>query len=126
MIVPYAVPAVANWGRWVAVCPRCPNADVARPGQPFRCCECGVVCDVEWPSEEMRHGIERLLLMRPDPSKQNWHPGETLLDLMAENAQHGIYDFPESYDMASTALVVDEERIRVDTLPSTRRRELAA
>jgi hypothetical protein len=122
----FTVPAFVNWGDWKVRCPRCPNADLARVSQPFACETCGLVCDIEWPSEEMRYGIGRLLLMRPDPSKQNWLPGETLTDLMAENAAHNIFDFPEGYDMASTALVVDDERIRVDTLPSTRRRELAA
>ena len=125
-LTPYAVPAFANWGRWIAHCPRCPNAELAYVGKPFMCSFCGLICDIEWPPEEMRYGIERLLLMRPDPSKQNWLPGETLTDLMFENGAHGIFAFPEGYDLASTALVVDDERIRVDTLPSTRRRELVA
>lgn len=120
------VEARVNWGRWVADCPRCPSADIAIPGQPFKCANCGAKADIIWPSGEMRFGVERLLLMRPDPSKQNWEPGETLLDLMAENALHGIFDFPEGYDVASTALVVEAERIRMDTLPATHRRELAS
>lgn len=122
----FTVPAYVSWGRWVARCPRCPSAELAHVGQPFVCEFCGLICDIEWPSDEMRYGIERLLLMRPDSTKQNWLPGETLTDLMAENGAHGIFDFPDGYDMASTALVVDNERIRVDTLPSTRRRELVS
>ena len=76
--------------------------------------------DIEWPSAEMTYGIERLLLMRPLPLNQNWNPGETLIDLMTENAVHGIYaDVPGE-------LSVDSERIRMDTLPLTQLREFRA
>ena len=51
---------------------------------------CGTVTEVIWPSEAMMAGVERILMMRPDPTKRNWWPGETLHDLIAENAEHGL------------------------------------
>jgi hypothetical protein len=126
-LAPFRAPAVANWGMWKVRCIRCSSADTFPPGTPvFRCAECGATAEIEWPSDEMVHGVERLLLMRPSPANQNWQPGETLLDLMVENAEHGIYTFPEGYELAATALVVEAERIRMDTLPATHRRELSA
>lgn len=116
--------AYANWGRWVAGCSRCPSAlDLAPLTPVLQCWECGTRTEVEWPSEEMVYGIERLLLMRPDVTKQNWTPGETLVDLVTENGMHGIFALPEGFE---PRLIVDPERIRVDTLPVTFRRELKA
>lgn len=121
----FRVPAFANFGRWVVACPRCPHAvdaDAHTRTPVFACDMCGLRAEVEWPSAEMVHGIERLLLMRPDYTKQNWLPGETLVDLMQENAEHGIFaDVPDGL-----SLTVTDERIRVDTLPITHRRELRA
>jgi hypothetical protein len=120
--VRFYVQPYANWGRWVIDCPRCPNAEDTTPDSTgFLCTECGARADIEWPSGEMVYGIERLLLMRPDRTKQNWYPGETLADLMWENGQHGIFDIPDELE---PTLIVDPERIRVDTLPPTFRREL--
>lgn len=120
-LVKFRIPAYFNYGRWVVSCCRCPWADEPRPGFPvFVCQECGVRAEIEWPAEEMRHGIVRMLHQRPDRTKRNWYPGETLIDLMAENAAHGLYaDAPGD-------LTVEPERIRVDTLPLTFRRELRA
>lgn len=117
-----SVSAHANWSQWIAVCPRCPSAERLEPHQPlFACTFCEAVADVLWPSPEMVYGIERLLMMRPDPSKRNWQPGETLVDLMIENGEHGIFsDLPEGMDQ----LTVESGRIRMDTLPATSRREL--
>lgn len=76
--------------------------------------------EIVWPSEAMTFSIERLLLMRPDPTTQNWVPGETLIDLMYENGTHGIFtDVPGE-------LIVDEKEIRMDSLPATRKPELKA
>jgi hypothetical protein len=133
-LVPLRVPASVNWGRWIVDCPACPAAlgywtDAPRPdivvGAPFfQCWTCGARAEIEWPSPQMRHGIERLLLMRPDETTQNWLPGETLIDLMWENGAHGILsDLPDDPDLQ---LVVETERIRVDTLPLAYRRELKA
>jgi hypothetical protein len=122
--MPFRMLARANWGRWVVDCPRCPSALSLAPQSPvFQCADCGTRAEVEWPSQEMVYGIERLLLMRPDVTKQNWQPGETLIDLVAENGAHGILSLPDGYD---AHLIVEPERIRVDTLPVTFRRELKA
>lgn len=108
------VAARANWGRWVVPCPVCPNALTMPPGVPlFSCQSCGTDAEIVWPPEEMVHGIERLLLMRPDESTRNWHPGETLVDLMVENGAHGIFDH------AAGQLTVTDSAIRRDSLPLT-------
>jgi hypothetical protein len=123
----FRVPVFANFGRWVVACPRCPHAvDVdARTRTPaFSCAVCGLRAELEWPSHEMVAGIERLLLMRPDPTKQNWLPGETLSDLLEENVTHGVFGtIPEG---SEPCLAVVGERITVDTMPVTYRRELKA
>lgn len=66
-------------------------------------------------------GVERVLMMRPDPSTRNWFPGETLIDLMRENGEHGILDNLERLNLAvspgDVVFSADETRIRVDHLP---------
>lgn len=120
----YRIPAYANYGRWVVSCPRCPYAvDVDQDTRTpvFECLMCGLRAEIEWPSEEMIYGIERLLGMRVDFTKRNWLPGETLIDLVTENAQHGVFDeLPGGFDLGQ--FVVEDHRIRVDTLPITSRR----
>jgi hypothetical protein len=123
----FRILAFANFGRWVAACPRCPHAvdvDAQTRTPAFSCAVCGLGAEIEWPSREMVHNIERLLLMRPDPTKQNWLPGETLADLLEENATHGVFAaIPED---PNPRLTVVGERITVDTMPVTHRRELKA
>lgn len=116
-----AVYVEANWGRWTARCPRCPSALMVERFAPvFSCQECGARAEVLWPPEDMVWSIERLLLMRPDVTTQNWQPGETLTHLMWENGAHGIFtDVPGE-------LIVDEGKIRMDSLPANRRPELKA
>jgi hypothetical protein len=115
--------ARAHRGIWIADCV-CRSASRLYRMQPgFICPECGARIEVEWPSEEMVYGIERLLLMRPDPLNQNWLPGETLQDLAWENGAHGVFtDIPAGMDQ----LVIEPERIRVDTLPLAQLREFRA
>jgi hypothetical protein len=121
-LVKFRLPVFVNWGAYKVQCPRCPSADLA-PAQVFLCTECGTRAEVEWPPEELRYGIERLLLMRPDVTTQNWEPGETLTELMWENGAHGIFtELPEGH----SDLIVEDGRIRMDTLPVTFRRELKA
>lgn len=86
--------AEANWGRWIARCPRpwCTNALAVDPGQQTFRCEyrvggCGWDSPVSWPADP--DAIEALLIMRPAAQTRNWQPGETLEDLLAENAAHG-------------------------------------
>lgn len=52
--------------------------------------DCGYSADVQWP--EFAETVERLLLLRPDSFTRNWQPGETVIDLWAENMTHGIID----------------------------------
>lgn len=94
--------AHVNYGRWIARCPRpfCPNAEHfgADPktghvggltGAGFRCSHCDLVCGADWPPNV--DDIEYLLSLRPVPSTRNWDPGETIHDLLAENARHGVH-----------------------------------
>jgi hypothetical protein len=85
--------AEANWGRWIARCirPYCTNAVGLMPGQQLFICEggpdaCGQTADVMWPADP--DAIETVLAMRPVRRTQNWLPGETVEDLLAENAAH--------------------------------------
>jgi hypothetical protein len=125
----YVVSARVNWSRWLTDCPNphCHGADMLDRHAPmFQCVLCGTVADVIWPSPEMVYGIERLLMMRPDEITRNWQPGETLVDLVMENGAHGVLDFPDFPEGYEPRLIVESERIRVDTLPSTIHRELRA
>lgn len=85
--------AEANWGRWLAKCPRpyCANAMGLEMRQDVFVCEgfdgCGFAADVIWPPDPQ--AIEAILGMRPVTRTQNWLPGEALEDLLAENAAHG-------------------------------------
>lgn len=118
----YVAEAHANWGRWVASCGLCPSAEQLRPHTPyFECRECGAVTEIIWPPEAMVAGVERLLMMRPDPSTRNWIPGEALHDLMRENAEHGILPQPEAKP-GELLMVVDDQGIRIDHLPILKHR----
>jgi hypothetical protein len=91
--------AYVSQSTWVARCPMpdCPAAEHygRKDGflgglrhDRFLCNYCGLQCAVEWPS--FAADIERLLAMRPIPSTRNWLPGETLVDLLGENIEHGV------------------------------------
>lgn len=86
--------AEANHGRWIAKCPRpdCTNALALDPGQTAFACVaqdgCGQTADVVWPPDP--DAIETLLMLRPVPGTRNWLPGETLEQLLEENAAHGL------------------------------------
>ncbi len=75
-------------GQWIIDCPMCCGAQVVALGD--RCVDCDTRLDVIWPSDEMRHGIERVLGLRPVTHTRNWTPGESLHDLLAENVEHRI------------------------------------
>lgn len=84
--------AIANHGRWIVRCPACPSAASLNgpgfDGKTFRCEECHAgPIPVEWPID--RAGIEQALHPRPIPM-QNWEPGESVLQLRAENIDHGV------------------------------------
>ena len=86
--------AEANWGRWIARCPRpwCTNAMRVDLDQAAFRCEglggCGLEADIAWPPDPA--AIEILLLQRPVPRTRNWMQGESLEQLLAENAAHGV------------------------------------
>lgn len=114
----------ANRGRWVADCFYCDQAaQLGRFDAGFICADCRRPVAAVWPSEDMVHGIERLLLMRPSPKNQNWLPHETLHDLLAENAEHGVL----ALDAAEPGplLTILGDRVTADVLPVLNpRREL--
>lgn len=97
--------AYLNHGRWVADCsrPDCTGAELAVPGEAFHCHNCGQLDTVTWPDNP--DDIDAVLKLRPVPGTRNWFPkghplaeayqlpaGETVADLVAENAAHGIGD----------------------------------
>lgn len=88
------LPAFVNDGRWVFVCP-CGSAQLAsRTDRRFWCWECRAAgwTDVAWPDDDDDLAeAERILSARPDASSRNWKPWEqTVEDLAAENAAHGL------------------------------------
>jgi hypothetical protein len=92
LALPGVAYAEANWGRWVARCPRpwCTNAAQLDRGQPVFTClglgGCGAQAEVVWAADP--DAVETILAMRPVSATRNWAPGETLEDLLAENAAH--------------------------------------
>ena len=82
------VKAFVNHGRWIAQCPGCNSAVVQPAGdKKYACSECGATHSVSWPKTSSE--INTILAPRP-LLNQNWLPGETLDDLRAENAAHGV------------------------------------
>jgi len=127
----------ANFGRWVAECACSSATEFGTPGNPpmlasgWRCVECGDANEAVWPTPDMMHGVERLLLMRRYRKNQNWYPGETLEDLQRENALHGVYGFLEDSELAAapgvSLMTIRDGEIKIDMLPMLNpRRELLA
>lgn len=109
------VAARANWGRWVADCPRCPSALWVNPGARDAVCrDCRLPYEVVWPSDNMIIGVERLLTARPDVVTRNWEPGESLHDLLQQNIAHGLTMGIGLGD----AFAIEDDKITVDTLPA--------
>lgn len=90
-----------TYSLWVARCPQpwCVGIDHYGPGPntgrigglgetQFCCPRCGTVATAAWP--ESLDDLLHVLMQRPMPETRNWEPGETLQDLIAENAIHGI------------------------------------
>lgn len=124
------VQARANWGRWLADCLGCANAWTIAPGdESWQCNLCGAVNPIVWPADPA--AIEYVLDMRPDPNTRNWESGETIEQLLMENAAHGILP-PEvrEVDMTRRAgydLIATEDERVVDglMLPAILRRRMA-
>lgn len=126
----YVGVAHASWSYWAIRCGLCPNGISLQPFQKTAACNfCRVVNEVVWPTPEMVFGVERLLMMRPDPSTRNWKPGETLGDLMRENAEHGIFDHLKTSELVATPgvslMTVEDFQIRSDLLPALKPRRRA-
>ena len=82
------VMAYANAGRWVVDCPRCNSGMAALVEWPAYCFDCGsIFAAIVFPKGWEK--IEAKLLRRPERS-QNWRPGESVEQLEAENAEHGL------------------------------------
>lgn len=131
LAIPGLAYAEANWGRWVARCPAglCTNAvQLERWQQRFECAgpgSCSWTSPLTWPADP--ESIEVLLAMRPDAHTRNWLPGETLQDLLQENALHNV--LPPSWLLeAGCILETRNERATggrlVAALPEYRRREI--
>jgi hypothetical protein len=88
-------------GLWIAQCPQawCVGADHYGPGphtgrigglgsDRFTCPRCGRTTEAVWPPNV--DDIMHVLGQRPMPETRNWRPGETVQDLIVENALHGI------------------------------------
>lgn len=85
--------ARANFGRWIADCPDCRGATMVWVEQPLQWCpDChNRAVGHRWrrvalPPAEERVAIEGALARRPGRANRNWEPGETVADLLAENA----------------------------------------
>jgi hypothetical protein len=81
------VAAYINHGRWVADCP-CNGAELVGPGEDMVCGSCGTISSVDFP--DTAADIEKVLGLR-DPYNQNWHPGETVDELTAQNIENGLW-----------------------------------
>jgi hypothetical protein len=88
------LPAWVSGGRWIVMCP-CGGAQLAsREDHRFFCVDClnaqvgGQWRTVTWPEDA--EAIEAALLARPESHTRTWLPTETLSDLLAENAEHGV------------------------------------
>jgi hypothetical protein len=80
--------ARVNHGRWAADCVWCRQAMLTRPdwGVAF-CWTCGAQYEqgmVIFPDDPR---IEKLLLLRPDPTTQHWDNKQTAEDLLRENRE---------------------------------------
>jgi ribosomal protein L37AE/L43A len=82
--------AEVNQGRWIVRCPYCPGAAFASEADPhFICNDCGNKANgyawhpVTFPKAQP--DIEAALDVR-EQRHQNWKPGETVAQLLAENA----------------------------------------
>jgi hypothetical protein len=112
--------AEANFGRWISRCPApwCTNALALDRGQSRFVCagpdSCGTVAELSWPADP--DAVEAILAMRPIIGTRNWLPGETLAELIGENAAHGVVP-PEWSELAAAAggqleiLATEDERV---------------
>ena len=85
--------AVVNQGRWIVRCPFCAGAELMWEDKEFMCLSCfnekaeGKPLKVIIPRN--RKAIEAILEKRP-LENQNWEVGETIDNLLKENAENGV------------------------------------
>lgn len=132
LAIPGLAYAEANWGRWIARCPAglCTSAvQVRRWQQRFECTGeggCGWTAPIQWPDDpEM---IEAILGLRPDVRTRSWLPGESLDDLIAENARHGLMDSWDGGLVLETwaGRAVAAHPVLASMLPEYRRMQIGA
>lgn len=100
--------------------PGCCNAehlyDLRSPGHPpgpnnprsekrsmFHCSNCQLLDQIEWPEDSFMAAVAMIVSRRPVPQTRNWFPaehpqavrnnlehGQTVLQLLEENAEHGV------------------------------------
>lgn len=87
-----AVPVRVNHGVWQTCCPFCPSAQHASiSDRRFFCAVClnteagNCTLPVLWPDDKTLLAIDSALSARPFVTTQNWEPGETVAQLLAEN-----------------------------------------
>jgi hypothetical protein len=97
LAIPGMVYARVYCGVWIVDCHVCRSALAVPVGTTAaECWDCGeLLTPIAWPPDP--GGIELLLSHRRVRHTRNWLPGETLEDLLAENAEHGI--FPPQLDL---------------------------
>lgn len=83
------VEAHINHGRWLGFC-ECGNGVALDPDfEAAYCFGCGAIHrSVVYPEDRLN--IEHVLLARPKTENRNWALGETLIELLADNGEHGV------------------------------------
>ena len=82
-------PVIVSGGKWLIVCP-CGNGPSVHPEWALALCfDCGKVYEGLTMPEDAA-GIEAALMQRPHLWQRQWAPGETVGDLLAENAALGV------------------------------------
>lgn len=91
----HTMPAEIRQGRWIVDCPWCTSCQMAsEEDHRFFCTHCsngavgGKWIGVIWPDD--REEIEAVVGRRPNPKNRNFLPGETVVDLRAENLLYGV------------------------------------
>lgn len=94
-------------GAWVAECPAlCGNVQAMSRDDAglYHCGYCQEISGISWPAEQQTVLMMEVLERRPNPSNRNWYPqdhpvavrfgiphGQSVQDLLDENAEHGIF-----------------------------------
>jgi hypothetical protein len=99
-----AAMARINQNRIIVDCPApyCRSALMVPPFHPgYECWDCGWSAPIVWPPNLA--DIVAVLLLRPDPTTRCWLPGETVMDLVAQNIEHGIVPAVDALELAQSS-----------------------